>query len=140
MSIVIRYFYAPGRYMKRMLFVLCCFAWVSCGSSAFTVRDRWEGWADDRARIYVQVMQVDPMPGTSEKSSDDETPDDRVFIRLALERAGFLSAQQRSAIAAGEQQKAFRDIDPVSAKVVYRKCDEDSCEAFVDFMFTGTAR
>ena len=146
MSIVIQYFYGMGRYMKRIL--PCCWllafiiASVSCATSAFSIHDRWEGWGDDRVRIYVRVSQDYPAEGPVDSGKDtvkdEETPDDPAYIRLARERADQLAAQYRAAAAYGvADEKANRDIDPGSGRVVYKKCDDAKCEAFVDFSYAG---
>jgi hypothetical protein len=150
LSIVIQYFYGMGRYMKRIL--ACCgllaflAASLSCGTSAFSIQDRWEGWGDDRVRIYILVNQDYPADGPLDSGKDtgkntdkdEETPDDPAYVRLASERAAHLAGQYNAAAAYGvANEKANRDIDPGSGRVVYKKCDDAKCEAFVDFSYAG---
>ncbi len=120
---------------KRACFPIFIYlvASLSC-SHGFSLMERWEGWADTKARIYVQVREDDAPLGQDDANSEIESADDAVYIRLAAERAAGLSAQAGVAASYGIGVEADRpDMDYTSGRVVYKKCDDSMCEAFVDF-------
>jgi hypothetical protein len=119
-----------GRYLNACM---CCmtvmiggFAFTACASRMLTAPQRWEGFRHGIFRVYVRetirVPDDDEGDGTAVKKG---APD---YLKLAAERARLIHSQW---LAAGNVP--FSAVRTETGAIVFKKCGDTFCEAFVDF-------
>ena len=140
LSIGINQNYPGGnRYMKNktmklsVLMIAAVLSAFACGS--WSQREKWEGVKEKVLRVYVYYKTLDDDYYDPTLASREERMDDSFFLKSARARAAFLVTQWESFRGNSENIGTPR-VDYNSARIVYKKCHDTYCEAYIDFVIT----